>query len=196
MLAPISARPALTPLRTVRLYKQQWDDMMRSDSESISPLLDYEQPSVGTTWKLSFKAIEARSRNAANLLRLWAFVDNKDWVRDDRRALLSSYWSWDWRRLVGGALLFPVAVVAWTATHCFARSPSWRYLPAFFLPLSAASFWLEPSVVFRYTYLKPYLCRLRSSVSAVVSCTLPLPVLISCTLWTICSRDVGLSAPI
>ena len=62
----------------VRLYKQQWDDLMRSDGESGSPLVDYEQRSVGTTWTISFKAIEARNKNAANLLRLWAFVDNKD----------------------------------------------------------------------------------------------------------------------
>ena len=50
---------------------------MRSDSESGSPLIDYER-SIGTTWTISFKAIEASSKNAANLLLLWAFVDNKD----------------------------------------------------------------------------------------------------------------------
>ncbi|SRR6266536_1686633 len=34
----------------VRLYKEQWDDLMRSDGESGSPLVDYEQRSIGTTW--------------------------------------------------------------------------------------------------------------------------------------------------
>ncbi|VBB78499.1 Putative protein of unknown function [Podospora comata] len=62
----------------VRLYKQQWDDLMRLDSESSLPLVDYEQGSVGTTWTISFKAIEASNGNASNLLRLWAFIDNKD----------------------------------------------------------------------------------------------------------------------
>ena len=33
----------------VRLYKQQWDDLMGSDGESGSPLVDYEQGSVATT---------------------------------------------------------------------------------------------------------------------------------------------------
>jgi tetratricopeptide (TPR) repeat protein len=61
-----------------RLYKQRWDDLMRSDTESGSPLIDYEQRSVGTTWIISLKAIEARSESAANLLRLWAFLDNRD----------------------------------------------------------------------------------------------------------------------
>src|SRR5437667_3860617 len=62
----------------VRLYKQQWDDLMRSGGESGSPLVDYEQRSVGTTWTISFRAVESRSKNAANLLLLWAFFDNKD----------------------------------------------------------------------------------------------------------------------
>ncbi|KAL1892639.1 hypothetical protein Sste5346_006924 [Sporothrix stenoceras] len=62
----------------VRLYKQQWDDLMTSDTESGSPLMDYDQRSIGTTWTISFKAIETRSKNAANLLRLWAFIANKD----------------------------------------------------------------------------------------------------------------------
>jgi hypothetical protein len=44
--------------------------------------------------------------------------------------------------------------------------------PRLLLQWSAVSFWLEPSVVFRYPYPKPYLDRLNSSVSAVVSSTL------------------------
>jgi hypothetical protein len=43
---------------------------MRSDGEFGSTLVDYEQRSVGTTWAISLKAIEARSKNAANLLCL------------------------------------------------------------------------------------------------------------------------------
>jgi tetratricopeptide (TPR) repeat protein len=62
----------------VRLYKQQWDDLMGSDGEPGSPLVDYEQGSVATTWTVSFKAVEAQNKNAANLLRLWAFVDGRD----------------------------------------------------------------------------------------------------------------------
>jgi tetratricopeptide (TPR) repeat protein len=51
---------------------------MRSNGESGFPLVDYEQGSVATTWTVSFKAIEAQNKNAANLLRLWAFVDGRD----------------------------------------------------------------------------------------------------------------------
>ncbi|SPQ22632.1 1f99ae8a-4da0-4fc0-93be-a6c3ebe73771 [Thermothielavioides terrestris] len=62
----------------VRLYKQQWSDLMGSDGGSGSPLLDYEHGSVATTWTVSFKAVEAQNMNAANLLRLWAFLDGRD----------------------------------------------------------------------------------------------------------------------
>src|SRR3569833_950391 len=61
-----------------RLYKEQWDELMRSDGESGSPLIDYEQGSIGTTWIVSFKAVEVRTKNAENLLRLWAFHNNKN----------------------------------------------------------------------------------------------------------------------
>jgi tetratricopeptide (TPR) repeat protein len=59
----------------LRLYKQKWEELMSSES---SPLMDYEQRNVATTWMISFREIEARSKNAANLLCLWAFFDNKN----------------------------------------------------------------------------------------------------------------------
>ncbi|KAL2016678.1 hypothetical protein VTK56DRAFT_3180 [Thermocarpiscus australiensis] len=55
----------------VRLYKQQWDDLIGSGGESGLPLVDYEQGSVATAWTVSFKAVEAQNKNAANLLRFW-----------------------------------------------------------------------------------------------------------------------------
>jgi len=83
---PLALAQAATYLREtkldtasyLRLYKQQWDDLMRYDGETGSPLIDYGQRSIGTTWTISFNAIKARNKNAANLLRLWAFIDNKD----------------------------------------------------------------------------------------------------------------------
>src|SRR3569833_1721506 len=62
----------------VRLYKEQWDELMRSDGESGSPLIDYEQGSIGTTWIVSFLVVVVRNKNAENLLRLWAFLDSRD----------------------------------------------------------------------------------------------------------------------
>ncbi|KAL6406244.1 tetratricopeptide repeat domain protein [Ilyonectria robusta] len=61
----------------VQIYKQQWDELMGSRDASSRPLLDYEQGSIATTWMVSFKEIESKSTDASSLLRLWAFLDNK-----------------------------------------------------------------------------------------------------------------------
>ncbi|KAH7124926.1 hypothetical protein B0J13DRAFT_628227 [Dactylonectria estremocensis] len=61
----------------VQIYKEQWDELMGSRDASSRPLLDYEQGSIATTWMVSFKEIESKSTDAASLLRLWAFLDNK-----------------------------------------------------------------------------------------------------------------------
>ncbi|KAM5348926.1 hypothetical protein ACJ41O_008749 [Fusarium nematophilum] len=61
----------------MQIYKHQWDELMGSRDASSRPLLDYEQGSIATTWMVSFKEIESKSTDAANLLRLWAFLDNK-----------------------------------------------------------------------------------------------------------------------
>ncbi|KAH7008703.1 hypothetical protein EDB80DRAFT_751332 [Ilyonectria destructans] len=61
----------------VQIYKHQWDELMGSRDASSRPLLDYEQGSIATTWMVSFKEIESKSTDAVNLLRLWAFLDNK-----------------------------------------------------------------------------------------------------------------------
>lgn len=81
---PLALAQAATYLREtgldiasyVRLYTEQWDDLMKSE-EGGSPLADYER-SMGTTWTISFKAIKARSESAANLVCLWAFLGNQD----------------------------------------------------------------------------------------------------------------------
>ncbi len=86
----------------VRLYKQQWDDLMESAEPDSRPLLDYHRGSVATTWSISLNAIEAMntntSTNAANLLRLWAFLDNRDlWHGLLRRAEANRRkWYEDW----------------------------------------------------------------------------------------------------
>ncbi|KAK3345661.1 hypothetical protein B0H65DRAFT_509300 [Neurospora tetraspora] len=59
----------------IRLYEQQWDELFQNTDSS---LLDYGNRSVWTTWTISFNAIETRDKNAGNLLRLWAFFDNRE----------------------------------------------------------------------------------------------------------------------
>jgi hypothetical protein len=60
------------------LYKQQWKDLMESQDGSGMPLRDYSDRSVWMTWTMSYKAIKAKCEAAANLLHLWAYLDNRD----------------------------------------------------------------------------------------------------------------------
>ncbi len=45
----------------LRLYKQQWGDLMGSGGELDSSLVDYDQRSIRTTWKISLCALVAVS---------------------------------------------------------------------------------------------------------------------------------------
>ena len=51
---------------------------MAEDDDSDTPLADYAGRSVATTWAISLQAIESKSKAAANLIRLWAFLHHKD----------------------------------------------------------------------------------------------------------------------
>ncbi|KAK3946626.1 P-loop containing nucleoside triphosphate hydrolase protein, partial [Pseudoneurospora amorphoporcata] len=59
----------------IDLYEKQWDKLLQNTD---SDLLDYGNRSVWTTWMISFNAIETKDKNAGNLLRLWAFLDNRE----------------------------------------------------------------------------------------------------------------------
>ncbi|KAK7219335.1 hypothetical protein V2G26_007338 [Clonostachys chloroleuca] len=58
----------------IQIYNEQWQKLMGSDN----PLTDYNQGSIATTWAVSLKAIESKSTDAMNVLRLWACLDNKE----------------------------------------------------------------------------------------------------------------------
>ena len=62
----------------LRFYEQQWKELMESRDEADAPLQDYPDRSVWTTWAISYRAIREKDENTANLLLLWAFLDNKD----------------------------------------------------------------------------------------------------------------------
>ena len=62
----------------IELYEQQWKGLMESQDRAGTPLHDYPERSVWTTWMISYHAIRAKSIAAANLLLLWACLDNKD----------------------------------------------------------------------------------------------------------------------
>ncbi|KAL6807195.1 hypothetical protein GGI42DRAFT_320215 [Trichoderma sp. SZMC 28013] len=61
----------------IEIYDQQWHQLMDSNNNSGSPLTDYKQGCITTTWTISLKAIESENINSIYILRLWAFLDNK-----------------------------------------------------------------------------------------------------------------------
>ncbi|KAH7119532.1 putative kinesin [Dendryphion nanum] len=60
-----------------RLYKEQWRALMEGQDSRKAPLRNYTNGSVATTWMISFAAVRSRSEAAANLLLLWAHLDNR-----------------------------------------------------------------------------------------------------------------------
>jgi tetratricopeptide (TPR) repeat protein len=68
-----------TPIeKYIQLYEQQWRELMESHDQDSVALRDYQQRSVLTTWTISYNAIRGKNLEAANLLLLWACLDNKD----------------------------------------------------------------------------------------------------------------------
>lgn len=61
-----------------RLYKEQWRQLMEVHDGKEVPLRSYANGSVATTWTISYLAIQEKNKAAANLLLLWAHLDNKD----------------------------------------------------------------------------------------------------------------------
>ena len=51
---------------------------METQDFNDEPLQGYRYRSVWTIWTISFDAIRKKDKNAANLLLLWAFLNNKD----------------------------------------------------------------------------------------------------------------------
>ena len=66
-----------------RLYKEQWRELMEPQDgkhiplRPLRPLRSYSNGSVATTWMISYTAIRTKNEAAANLLLLWAHLDNK-----------------------------------------------------------------------------------------------------------------------
>ncbi|KAH0161832.1 purine and uridine phosphorylase, partial [Aureobasidium melanogenum] len=57
-------------------YTSTWDDLITK--QDSYPLQEYAQRSMLTTWMISYQQVENQDREAATLLKLWAFLDPKD----------------------------------------------------------------------------------------------------------------------
>ena len=56
----------------IRLYKGSWLKLQKTSPE----LGSYEDRTLYSTWQLSFDQVQQRNKDAAELLRLWAYFDN------------------------------------------------------------------------------------------------------------------------
>jgi tetratricopeptide (TPR) repeat protein len=63
----------LTVARYLSLYRKEWNELAND-----TPLRSYPNGSIQTTWMVSYEAIKKRNEIAANLIRLWAYLDHKD----------------------------------------------------------------------------------------------------------------------
>ena len=57
----------------IEMYNQAWAKLMEKQHGHT-----LEDRSILTTWTLSYKSLRSKSEHAANLLMLWAFLDNQD----------------------------------------------------------------------------------------------------------------------
>ncbi|KAF2801475.1 uncharacterized protein BDZ99DRAFT_221763 [Mytilinidion resinicola] len=79
----------------VEFYNGQWRELMGSQNDSQTPLQEYQNGSVWTTWTISYRAVRRRDETAAKLLLLWACLDNKDfWF--ELLAPTPQYWEKRW----------------------------------------------------------------------------------------------------
>ncbi len=59
----------------IELYGQAWARLMGKQHGSTIP---EDKGSILTTWTLSYNSLQLQNENAAKLLKLWAFLDNRD----------------------------------------------------------------------------------------------------------------------
>ncbi|EON65745.1 hypothetical protein W97_04984 [Coniosporium apollinis CBS 100218] len=57
-------------------YDSTWEDLMKEQDRF--PLQEYADRSVLTTWTISYEQVQSQSEEAANLLKLWGFLDCGD----------------------------------------------------------------------------------------------------------------------
>ena len=62
----------------IEFYRSQYREIMNSNGDAGQPLPEYPNGNICTTWTISYQAVQRRDPAAAQLLLLWAYLDNKD----------------------------------------------------------------------------------------------------------------------
>ena len=75
----------------IESYDQAWARLM--EKQHLSTPREDGDRSILTTWTLSFNSLQLQSENAANLLMLWAFLDDRDlWYELSGMSSLRLHW--------------------------------------------------------------------------------------------------------
>ena len=59
-------------------YNTAWDDLMKYEARPGFTLREYGNRSVHTTWAISFEGVKRKNEDAAKLLQVWSYLDNRD----------------------------------------------------------------------------------------------------------------------
>lgn len=62
----------------LEFYNTAWDDLMTWEARPASTLREYGNRSVRTTWAISFEGVKRKNEDAAKLLQVWSYLDNRD----------------------------------------------------------------------------------------------------------------------
>ena len=62
----------------LQLYERKHSEIANLIQVWKTPLLDYSDRCMWTTWTISFEAVREQDEHAANMLVLWSFLDRKD----------------------------------------------------------------------------------------------------------------------
>ena len=62
----------------LRFYNTAWDDLMTYEARPESTLREYGNRSVRTTWAISFEGVKSKNEDAAKMLQVWSYLDNRD----------------------------------------------------------------------------------------------------------------------
>ena len=59
-------------------YNTAWDELMAYEARPESTLREYGNRSVRTTWAISFEGVKRKNEDAAKMLQVWSYLDNRD----------------------------------------------------------------------------------------------------------------------
>lgn len=62
----------------LELYNTAWDDLMNSGTGYETLLPEYGNRSIQTTWTVSFEGVKKKNEDAAKMLQVWSYLDNRD----------------------------------------------------------------------------------------------------------------------